>query len=140
MNIRIMPMSFFFFYFIGKDLNYVQEHFFMKDLIEVNKGWYYYGKSGLDANEGDLLLFQMNNSIIASAFLDDIIQFSKPTIDGNNGAYIINRKSLKIFKPFDKTELRKLIPTFTEFGRTKQKFREEEVELKLLNERMNALE
>ena len=109
----------------------------MKDLIEVNKGWYYYGKSGLDANEGDLLLFQMNNSIIASAFLDDIIQFSKPTIDGNNGAYIINRKSLKIFKPIDKAELRKLIPTFTEFGRTKQKFREEEVELKLLNERMN---
>lgn len=137
MNIRIIPMSFEDLEFIGKDINYVQRQFFMKDLIEVNKGWYYYGKSGLDANEGDLLLFQMNNSIIASAFLDDIIQFSKPTIDGNNGAYIINRKSLKIFKPIDKAELRKLIPTFTEFGRTKQKFREEEVELKLLNERMN---
>lgn len=137
MNIRIIPMSFEDPEFIGKDINYVQRQFFMKDLIEVNKGWYYYGKSGLDANEGDLLLFQMYNSIIASAFLDDIIQFSKPTIDGNNGAYIINRKSLKIFKPIDKAELRKLIPTFTEFGRTKQKFREEEVELKLLNERMN---
>ena len=137
MNIRIIPMSFEDPEFIGKDINYVQKQFFMKDLIEVSKGWYYYGKSGLDANEGDLLLFQMNNSIIASAFLDDIIQFSKPTIDGNNGACIINRKSLKIFKPIDKAELRKLIPTFTEFGRTKQKFREEEVELKLLNERMN---
>lgn len=137
MNIRIIPMSFEDLEFIGKDINYVQRQFFMKDLIEVNKGWYYYGKSGLDANEGDLLLFQMNNSIIASAFLDDIIQFSKPTIDGNNGAYIINRKSLKIFKPIDKAELHILIPTFTEFGRTKQKFREEEVELKLLNERMN---
>lgn len=38
MNIRIMPMSFLDFEFIGKDINYVQEHFFMKDLIEVNKG------------------------------------------------------------------------------------------------------
>lgn len=137
MNIRIIPMSFLDFEFIGKDINYVQEHFFMKDLIEVNKGWYYYGKSGLDANEGDLLLFQMNNSIIASALLDDIIQFSKPTIDGNNGTYIINRRSLKIFKPIDKAELHKLIPTFTEFGRINQKFREEDIELKLLNERMN---
>lgn len=130
-------MSFLDFEFIGKDINYVQEHFFMKDLIEVNKGGYYYGKSGLDANEGDLLLFQMNNSIIASALLDDIIQFSKPTIDGNNGTYIINRRSLKIFKPIDKAELHKLIATFTEFGRINQKFREEDIELKLLNERMN---
>ena len=137
MKIRIIPMSFEDPEFIGKDINYVQRQFFMKDLIEVNKGWYYYGKSGLDANEGDLLLFQMNNSIIASALLDDIIQFSKPTIDGNNGTYIINRRSLKIFKPIDKAELHKLIPTFTEFGRINQKFREEDIELKLLNERMN---
>ena len=61
MNIRIILMSFEDLKFIGKDINYVQKQFFMKDLIEVSKGWYYYGKSGLDANEGDLLLFQMNN-------------------------------------------------------------------------------
>lgn len=92
MNIRIMPMSFLDFEFIGKDINYAQEHFFMKDLIEVNKGWYYYGKSGLDANEGNLLLFQMNNSVIVSAFLDGIIQFIKSTIDGKMALTLLAEK------------------------------------------------
>ena len=43
--------------FIGKDINYVQNQFFMKDLIEVEKGWYYYGKNGLDAETGGFTTF-----------------------------------------------------------------------------------
>lgn len=57
MKIRIIPISFEDKEFIGKDINYVQNQFFMKDLIEVEKGWYYYGKNGLDAETGGFTTF-----------------------------------------------------------------------------------
>ena len=88
----------------------------------------------------DLLLFQMDNTIIASAVLNDIIPFSKPTIDGNNGAYVVNKQSVKVFKPIDKNELQKIITNFKHFSHTKQKFDEKEVNMKLLYERMDTLE
>lgn len=122
LKVRIIPMPFEDAEFIGKVINYVQIQFFMKDLIEVEKGWYYYGKNGLDAQTCDLLLFQMDNTIIASAVLNDIILFSKLTIEGNNGAYVVNKQSVKIFKPIDKNELQKIIKSFKHFSHTMQKF------------------
>ena len=73
MHIRIIPMSMEDSTFVGKSIKEVQDDYFNDYLINVEKGWYFYAKSGLNANEGDLLLFQMSNSIIASATLYDVI-------------------------------------------------------------------
>lgn len=91
----------------------------------------------MEANKGDLLLFQMKNSIIASAKLNDMIKFKKPTADGNLGAYILCKDTIKSFKPITKKELSKLIIGFKTFSQTKQKFYISDVSLKLLNARMS---
>lgn len=136
MNIRIIPMSLNDDEFEGKDIEYVQKEYFKGTLDKTNKGWYYYGKNGLEAQSGDLLLFQMENSIIASAELEDVICFKKTSIDGNNGALILNRKTIKIFKPITKEELKKYIPDFIAFNQVKQKYDSKEVNIELLKERM----
>ena len=64
----------------------------------------------------------MDNTISSSAVLNDIILFSKLTIEGNNGAYVVNKQSVKIFKPIDKNELQKIIKSFKHFSHTMQKF------------------
>ena len=91
----------------------------------------------MEANKGDLLLFQMKNSIIASAKLNDIIRFKKPTIDGNLGVYILSKNTIKSFRPITKNELSKLICGFKTFNQTKQKFSISAVALKVLNARMS---
>lgn len=136
MEIRIIPMSMQDPTFENKTIKQVQDEFFMDYLIKIGKGWYYYGKSGLEANTGDLLLFQMDNTVIASAELDDVIHFTKPTIDGSSGALILNRKIIKVFKPIIKEELSEIITGFTAFNQTKQKFNIAEVNMELLKQRM----
>ena len=137
MSIRIIPMSIYNSEFEGKTVNQIQKEFFDDYLNCEGKGWYYYGRKCMDANKGDLLLFQMNNSIIASAKLNDIIRFKKPTVDGNFGVYIFSKNTIKSFKPITKKELSKLIIGFTTFNQTKQKFSISDVALKVLNARMS---
>ena len=137
MQIRIIPMSLYDETFVGKSIEEIQKDFFKDYLINVSKGWYYYGKSGLDASSGDLLLFQMNNQIIASAILEDVIHFSKPTIDGSSGALILDRKTIKIFKPITKEELSSFIKNFVSFNQVKQKFNIIDVDFPSLEKRMN---
>lgn len=137
MQIRIIPMSIYNSEFQGKTINQIQKEFFDDYLIYEGKGWYYYGRKGMEANKGDLLLFQMKNSIIASAKLNDIIRFKKPTIDGNLGAYILSKNTIKSFRPITKNELSKLICGFKNFNQTKQKFSISAVALKVLNARMS---
>ena len=123
--------------FEDKTINQIQKEFFDDYLTCEGKGWYYYGRKGIEANKGDLLLFQMNNSIIASAKLNDIIRFKKTTVDGNLGVYILTKNTIKSFKPITKKELSKLIIGFTTFNQTKQKFSISDVALKVLNARMS---
>lgn len=137
MQIRIIPMSIYNSEFEGKTINQIQKEFFDDYLIYEGKGWYYYGRKGMEANKGDLLLFQMKNSIIASAKLNDIIRFKKPTIDGNLGVYILSKNTIKSFKPITKKELSELIIGFKTFSQIKQKFYISDVSLKLLNARMS---
>lgn len=136
MQIRIIPMSLYDETFVGKSIEEIQKDFFKDYLINVSKGWYYYGKNGLDANSGDLLLFQMNNQIIASAILEDVIHFSKPTIDGSSGALILDRNTIKIFKPITKEELSSFIKNFISFNQVKQKFKIIDVDFPSLEKRM----
>ena len=138
MEIRIIPMSNDDATFVGKSIEEVQKDFFEGSLVTEEKGWYYYAQTGLEALEGDLLLFQMNNSTIASGTLDTVINFSKPTIDGNYGAYVLKVNTIKTFKPISKEELKEMIKKFDSFNQTKQKFNSKEVDLKKLNERMNT--
>lgn len=137
MEIRIIPMSLNDEEFTDMNIKDVQEKFFMKNLIDVNKGWYYYGKNGLIAETGDLLLFQMENSIIASAVLEQVMKFKKATIEGNTGALVIDRKTIKVFNPISKDELKQYIPDFVAFNQTKGKYEIKEVNIEELYKRMN---
>ena len=55
MNIRIVPMSMHDSIFEGKDIEEVQKWYFTDHLVNFEKGWYWYAKSGLNSNEGDLV-------------------------------------------------------------------------------------
>ena len=136
MHVRIIPMSLYDETFVGKCIEEIQKDFFKDYLINVSKGWYYYGKSGLEANSGDLLLFQMNSQVIASAILEDVIQFTKPTIDGNTGALILDRRTIKVFPPIKKEELSLFIKKFISFNQVKQKFDVKDVDFPSLEKRM----
>lgn len=136
--VRIVPMSMYDTDFEGKDVDYVQNNYFKDDLINANKGWYYYGKNGIEANDGDLLLFQMENNIVASAEFLDIIRFKKMDENGSNGAIILNCKTVKIFKPISKEELSVFIPDFKKFNQTKYMFSADSVDMVALNKRFDS--
>lgn len=53
------------------------------------------------------------------------------------GALVLERKTIKTFKPINKIELQEYIPSFNAFNQTKQKFSIEEVNIENLNKRMN---
>ena len=55
MKVRIIPMSLYDETFKGKNIESIQKDFFNDYLINISKGWYYYGKNGLEAEEGDLI-------------------------------------------------------------------------------------
>ena len=134
MNIRIVPMSMNEDIFIGKSIVEIQEEFFMDYLINEEKNWYGFAKSGLNASEGDLLLFQFDNKVIASAILDSVIRYKKETEYGANGAYVLKKGSIKVFKPIERDELKIYIPGFEAFNQAKQQFKIEDITS--LNERM----
>ena len=140
MQIRIVPMSTEDVTMKGKTYQEIQQEFFQGYLKEEGKGWYYYGKHGLEADAFDLLLFQMENRVIASAVLDQVLSFPTQTEEGNKGAFILDQKTIKTFKPIEKEELSTYIPSFSSFNQAKQKFSKEEVHLEKLEERMNLQE
>lgn len=135
MQIRIVPMSFEDEEFKGKDLEYVQKIFFCKTLIN-EQGWYQFKEKGLVADEGDLLLFQMSNSIIASAELIKSERFARK-IGDYCGAFWLKCSTIKIFDPILPDELKTMIPGFKSFNEVKQSFSIEEVDMDKLEPRMN---
>lgn len=137
MEIRIIPMSLEDEEFVGKTVKQVQDDFFMNSLINIGKGWYYYAKSGLDAKEGTLLLFQMDNTLIASAILDQVITFRKTTEDGNKGTLVLKKETIKVFKPITKEEFAEITNNIvTSFSQVKQKISIEDINIDKLEKRM----
>lgn len=122
MEVRILPMSHKDEEFIGKSIEEIQNDYFLKSLINEYKGYYEYQVSGIEAKEGDLILFQMDNQIIASALYLDILRYKVRSKEGNKGAYKFDTKSIKTFTPITKEELHKLIPEFESFNQVKQQF------------------
>lgn len=129
-SVRIIPMSLENEEFVGKTVEQVQNEFFLETLPIKESGWYYYDKSGLNSVQGDLLLFQMDNSIIASAIYKDTISFDKRANAENGGVISVYTDSIKIFKPITKEELKTYIKSFNGFTQTKQIFDIDKVNIK----------
>jgi hypothetical protein len=136
MEVRILPMSFEDEEFKGKDIDYVQKVFFHKTLVD-NKGYYEYQTTGIEAKSGDLVLFQMDNQVIASAIYLDILRYKVVSIDGCRGSYKFDIKTIKTFKPITKEELSEIIPEFESFNQVKQQFKTVDLDYERLIERMN---
>ena len=136
MHIRIVPMSMYDSIFVGKSIEEIQNWYFKDHLVNFEKGWYWYAKSGLNSSEGDLLLFQMQNQIIASAYLKQVLTFKKMTEDGCKGALLVD--DVKVFKPIDKEELSTLINDFKSFNQAKQDFDSKNIDMDKLYKRLQG--
>lgn len=75
--IKILPMSSKE-EFPGMSIEDVQNAYFLGELINDQSGMYYFKKTGMNAIEGSLVLFQFDNMIIASAQLLSIEKFDIP--------------------------------------------------------------
>lgn len=133
MRIRIEPMTENNETFKGKDIKEIQTKCFMEDFREVGVGkacgWYEYENYGLEAEEGDLILFQMNNSIIASAKYVMKLEKAK--------AFKVDINTVRIFKPILKEELSVIIPKFQNFGMVRWDYDIKDVNMELLEQRMS---
>jgi hypothetical protein len=106
--IRILPMD-----RVGKfddmDIEDVQKGFFLSDLSYESNGKYMYGDRGIDAPEGTIILFQYDNSIIASAKFIKAEKFLQPVYDEAygvyKGAYYFDPASIVVFDPISSNEI-----------------------------------
>lgn len=134
MKVRILPMLQTEETFVGKTIREIQVDIFMNTFIErgigKQNGWYRYETYGLRANEGDLILFQMNNTIIASAIYD------MPDKAGEEFKVYVD--TVKIFEPITKEELSIIIPSFKGFNNVKWVYDVRDVNMELLEQRMSV--
>lgn len=132
--------------FIDKSCEEVQKDYFSRDLIDKYNCIYYYETKGISADtpkyDHVLILFRMSGKIIASAILDAVEHYSSsykndhPDLKDNNGAYLLNKDSILVFKPIDEEELRKYID-FSSFGQNRILKSRREINLEALNSRIN---
>ncbi|MEI7884757.1 MAG: HNH endonuclease [Clostridia bacterium] len=119
-EIRLLPMSS---KYEFPNMNYkeIQDSFFLNALIHEKDGQYNFRNSGINTTSGTLILFQIENAIIASAKLIKIIKHNKP-IDGiYSGAYVFDTNSIRIFEPITAEEIRRIDQKFNNFTQVKQK-------------------
>lgn len=114
--------------FKEKSIKQIQLDYFMRTLLE-EKGWYWYERNGINANEGDLILFQMDNTIIASAIYDIKIK--------NRPVFVVKTDTIKIFEPITNDELSAIITDLEKFDRIKRAYDISNVNMELLYKRMN---
>jgi len=119
-EIRLLPMSSKY-EFPDMDYKAIQDSFFLNTLIHVKDGHYNFRSSGINTPSGTLILFQIDNAVIASAMLVKIIKHDKP-IDGiYNGAYVFDTNSIRVFESITSEEIRRIDPNFNKFTQSKQK-------------------
>ncbi len=94
----------------------LQQKFFLNELPSRKNGRYYY-RTGLNAEPGTVVLFQCQNSIIASATLTGI---EKKAEGRDKGCLNFDVMSIRIFKPITKDAISKIWPEFSKFNQTKQ--------------------
>lgn len=130
MKIRIEPMNENNETFKEMNVKQIQIEYFMKYLPYKEIGWYWYENLGLTAEQDDLILFQMNNTIIASAKYDMKLEKSK--------AFKVKTNTIKIFKPITKDELCNIIPKFTNFSMVRWSYDKSDVDMEVLEQRMSV--
>ena len=117
--IRILPMSSKE-EFPGISIEDVQNDYFLGDLINNQNGMYYFRKTGINAPQGSLVLFQFDNMIIASANLLSIKRFNIPVDGQYYGAYEFDVDSVKVFQPIAIGEINEIDINITSFSQAKQ--------------------
>lgn len=106
--------------FLDRSIEDVQNNYFLGDLINNQKGMYYFRRTGMNASEGSLILFQFDNMIIASANLLSIKKFNKPVDGQYYGAYEFDVNSVKVFQPIIVGEINVIDSRITSFSQAKQ--------------------
>lgn len=119
-EIRLLPMSskFEFPDMMHKE---IQENFFLGALVNEKDGYYNFRSSGINTPSGTLILFQINNAVIASAKLIKIVRYEKPLDGIYNGAYVFDTDTIRVFEPITSEEIRKIDGKFNNFSQVKQK-------------------
>ena len=118
-SIRILPMNSAE-EFANQKIEEVQDKFFWNILLN-RSGKYCFRKSSMVAPPSTFVLFQYNNSIIASATLNAIEKFEIPIQGEYLGAYHFDMSSIETFQPITSAEMKKIIPRFKGFSQAKQK-------------------
>ena len=115
--------------FNGMTIEEVQEKFFKDILInECENKYYFSGLKGINIKYEDILLFQYDNHIIASAIVIDY--------DKRNRCIILKEDSVKTFDSIDKIELKSFIPSFKKFCQMKLKYPTDTIEYDSLLKRV----
>ncbi|WMJ77797.1 MULTISPECIES: HNH endonuclease [unclassified Sedimentibacter] len=119
-EIRILPMSAKY-EFPNMTYQEIQKKFFLNELANKKHGEYLFRTSGMAASKGTLVLFQIDNQIIASANLIQVKKFKEPIQGIYMGAYYFNVNTIKVFEPISAKELSEIDENFTAFSQSKQK-------------------
>ena len=136
-TVRILPMSHVDPDFIGKTIEEVQRDFFEGSLKEEH-GVYRCLTSGLNAEDGDLVLFQMDNQIIASAIFERNIANPNP-VDEYKRHLWFYVDTIKTFNPITKDELKEYIDELKKLSEVKYDFKLTDEQYDKLIERMNNI-
>ncbi len=95
-TVRILPMSSE--EFQGQSHEKVQSQYFLGELPSRQGGQYYFRTKGLDANKGDIVLFQYEKKIIARADYVRRERFDIP-VGPYHGALYFDICSIRVFDP-----------------------------------------
>lgn len=138
-NIRIIPMN----HekeFKDRTIDDIQQNFFLGNEMELSNGGNcrcYSDTNGLqNVEEGDLLLFQMDAQIIASAELFAIIKSNEQNYSAE---YLLKKDSIKTFEPITFEELKEHCPNINRFGQGKTDLIERNIDVNWLINRINKL-
>lgn len=118
-EIRILPMSLTE-EFENQDIHEIQQNYFIDELKGRKNGHYDYRVKGINAEVGDLVLFQISNRIIASA---TYLELGAPSSDLDSrytGSIIFDKDSIRIFEPITASEIRAIDGSFKKFSQAKQ--------------------
>lgn len=98
----------------------VQKHYFRGELRRRNGRFYFYEK-GLRVDEGAIVLFQYENSIIASAEFVDSERYARPKWGECWGHLDFAPDSIQTFAPVSLEAVQEIWPEVVEFGQVKWK-------------------
>ena len=139
MKVRLIPMN----HekeFKDRSIENIQNSFFMGEEMPLSAGGNcrcYNDTYGLnEVEEGDLLLFQMDATIIASAELySGITNISNEP--GYRATYLLKKNSIKVFEPITNEELSIHCTNFNRFGQGKTELSSLGLDMDWLMKRIN---